>query len=227
MITKKPAILEPDGSETNPIESESNSDITEVDVAEPDTSSSERESKPKTKRKYGTRQLSISVRSLVIATVIAMLVAGVAVLGWLYIGALSKLGEQAHQAQDATHAEELALDYAVNAAAMNYQDLNAWKGKLVAGTSPELNEKLSKAATSMEQILAPLQWSSTASPLSAKVVSQTGGVYVVDSFVSVLTKTMQSPEPLRSTATYSVTLDSNKDWQITDVGGVTAAVDQK
>ena len=62
----------------------------------------------------------------------------------------------------------------MNAAEMNFAELEAWKGKLVAGTSPELNEKLSKAATEMEQILVPLQWTSTARPLEAKVRSNTG-----------------------------------------------------
>ena len=79
----------------------------------------------------------------------------------------------------------------------------------------------------MEQILVPLQWNSTAHPLVAKVRSDTGGVYVVDCFVSVLTKTVQAPEPLQSTATYSITIDSSKNWQITDVGGVGAVVEHK
>ena len=49
----------------------------------------------------------------------------------------------------------------------------------------------------------------------------------VDSFVSVLTQTLQNPDPLRSTATYSVTIDGDNGWQISDVGGVGAAVGQK
>jgi Mce-associated membrane protein len=32
---------------------------------------------------------------------------------------------------------------------------------------------------------------------------------------------------MQSTATYSLTIDSNKDWQITDVGGVGAVMGQK
>jgi Mce-associated membrane protein len=180
-----------------------------------------------TDKKPAGRQLSISLRNLVVAAVITVLVAAVGVLAWLYTGAQRKLDEQARQAANDTHAEKVALDYAVNAAAMNYEDLNAWKGKLVAGTSPELKDKLSKAATSMEQILIPLQWTSTASPLAAKVVSKAGSAYVVDSFVSLLTKTAQAPDPLRSTATYSITIDSNQNWQISDVGGIGAVVDQK
>lgn len=172
-------------------------------------------------------QLSVSIRSLVTAVVIAALVGSLGVLGWLYLGANRKLDDLSRQSENRAHAEGVALHYAVEAAAMNYEDLNAWKTKLVAGTSPELKEKLTKAATSMEQILVPLQWNSTARPLAAKVRSVVGGTYVVDSFVSVLTKTAQAPEPLQSTATYSVTIDSTKDWQITDVGGVGDALGEK
>jgi hypothetical protein len=172
-------------------------------------------------------QFSVSLRSAVIAVVITALLGAVGVLTWLYIGAQGRLDEQARQSENNVHAEKVALQYAGEAAAMNYQDLNAWKGRLVAGTSPELKDKLSKAATSMEQILVPLQWNSTAHPLAAKVRTETGGVYVVDAFVSVLTKTAQASDPLQSTATYSVTVDSSKDWQITDVGGVGDALQPK
>ncbi|WP_322860561.1 hypothetical protein U8D42_27630 (plasmid) [Mycobacterium europaeum] len=189
-----------------------------------DTSSTTDEPQGKKSRRA---QLSVSLPSLVIAVAIAVLVGGVAVLGWLYVGAKHKLDEQARQSENKVHAENVALHYAVEAAAMNYQDLNSWKGKLVGGTSPELKDKLTKAATSMEQILVPLQWNSTARPLAAKVRKVTGATYVVDSFVMVLTKTAQAPEPLQSTATYSVTIDSSKDWQITEVGGVGDALEQK
>jgi Mce-associated membrane protein len=175
------------------------------------------------------RRLSISIgfRSLGLATFIAVLIWAVATLTWLYIGAQHTLDTQARESADRTHAEKIALDYAVAAAAMNFQDLNAWKAKLVAGTSPELNAKLADAAKSLEQILTPLQWTSTTQPLVARVRSTTGGVFVVDCFVSVQTKTVQAPEPLQSTATYSVTIDSNKNWQITDVGGIGAVAQNK
>jgi Mce-associated membrane protein len=38
---------------------------------------------------------------------------------------------------------------------------------------------------------------------------------------------MQAPEGLQSTATYSITIDSNHDWQISDVGGIGSVVGQK
>ncbi len=173
------------------------------------------------------RQLSISVRSAVIGIVIAGLLAAVGVMTWLYIGAQNELDNQARRSEERARAEKTAIDYAVNAAAMNYKDLSGWKEKLVAGTTPELKDKLSEAATSMEQILVPLQWDSTAQPLAAKVRSETAGVYTVDSFVGVLTKTVQAPEGLQSTATYTVTIDSNNNWQISDVGGIGDVVPPK
>jgi Mce-associated membrane protein len=173
------------------------------------------------------RRLSISVRNLLSSLVVAVLVAAIAVLGWLYIDAKRSLDSLHRQAQDDTHAEQVALTYAVNAAAMDFKDLDGWKAKLVAGTTPELKDRLEKAATSMDQILTPLQWHSTPTPLVAKVRSVTGGTYVVDSFVSVLTSTAQAPDGLQSTATYSVTIDSTKDWQITDVAGIASVVHDK
>jgi hypothetical protein len=137
------------------------------------------------------------------------------------------LDAQATQLANDAHAEKIALDYAVSAATMDFKDLQAWHVRLVAGTSPELNKKLSDAGTSMEQVLVPLEWSSTAQPLVAKVRSSTGGIYVVDSFVSVQTKTVQAPAALQSTATYSTTIDSNNNWQITDVGGIGSAMEPK
>jgi Mce-associated membrane protein len=170
------------------------------------------------------RRLSVSLRAAVLALVIFLLVAGLGVLGWLYLGVRGQLSAQDRAAGDRNHAEDIASDYSLHAAEMDYQDFNAWKLKLVNGTTPELKDKLTQAADSMQQILAPLQWKSTARPLAAKVRSEAGGIYVVDAFVSVLTKTMQAPDGLQSTATYSVTLDSNHNWQITDVGGIDAVL---
>jgi len=170
------------------------------------------------------REVSISLKRLAVASVIAVLAVAVTVLSWLYMGAVHKLNAETRANDLRKHAEKVALDYAVNAAQMNYQDFEGWKVKLVNRTSPELNEKLTKAAGSVQEILIPLQWQSSARPLTAKVRSESNGIYVVDAFVSVLTKTMQAPDGLQSTATYSVTLDSNNDWQITDVGGIDAVL---
>lgn len=194
---------------------------TPEDAARSTPAESDETSARPTKRR---RQVSVSLRSVIVAVVICLLAGAAGVLGWLYLGAQQKLDAQARETADRERAEQIATDYAVNAADMDYQDFNGWKVKLVKGTSPELKDKLTKAADSMEQVLAPLQWKSTARPLAAKVRSNAGGIYTVDSFVSVLTKTMQAPDGLQSTATYSITLDSRNNWEITDVGGIDSAL---
>lgn len=179
---------------------------------------------PRDRRRFS---ISVSARGIIYAALLAILIGSTSTLAWLYIGARSEVDARNTRAANDAHAESVALTYAVNAATMNFQDLNAWKSKLVAGTSPELNDKLTKAAESMQQILVPLQWTSTAQPLVAKVHSAVGGTYIVDCFVSVQTKTVQAADGLESTATYSLTLDSNKAWQITDVGGIGSLVGQR
>lgn len=220
----EPDASEPDVAEQNAAQTDSAEPEPEDETSVEDVSATKDKAQEKKSRRV---QLSVSLRNLIVAVVIVALVGAVGVLAWLYVGAQRKLDEQARQSENKVHAENVALHYAVEAAAMNYEDLDAWKGKLVAGTSPELKEKLTNAAASMEQILVPLRWDSTARPLAAKVRTVTGETYVVDSFVSVLTKTAQAPEALQSTATYSVTIDSSKDWQITEVGGVGDALEQK
>ena len=180
-----------------------------------------------TRRRGKNLRVTVSVRAVAVAAVVVGLVAALGVMTWLYLGSKQHLDDQARQASNSRRAEQVALDYAVSAAVMDFKDLATWKTDLVKGTTPELKDKLTKAATSMEQILVPLEWNSTARPLVAKVRSDTNGTYVVDAFVSVLTKTVQAPDGLQSTATYSVTIDSNHDWLISDVGGIGDVVGNK
>ena len=197
-----------------------------ADSGASEEAAAERET-PKEGSARGQRRISISLRTLVFVTTIVGLIGAVVVMTWLYVGTNTKLDAQAQQARDETHAEQIALDYAVRAAIMNHQDLGPWKKALVEGTTPELTQRLSEAANAMEQILLPLQWTSTAKPLAAKVRSHENGVYVVDAFVSVMTKTVQAAENLQSTATYSVTVDPANGWKISDVGGIAQIVGDK
>lgn len=212
---KTPDTDETDLDKQAPVAEEAETDVPGAVVADKDT-------EPR-----GERRISLSVRSLSLGVLITALVAALGVMSWLYIGANSKVDAQVQQANDNAHAEQIALDYAVRAAVMDYKDLGPWKQALVDGTTPELGKKLTDAANAMEQILLPLQWSSTAKPIAAKVRSHDNGMYVVDSFVSVMTKTVQAPQDLQSTATYSVTINPGDGWKISDVGGIGQVVGDK
>lgn len=174
----------------------------------------------------GYRRLTLSLVVLLTISIVAN-----GVLAWRLhasgksaMGASASLSAAQEQATSRQRAEQIALGYAKGAAEMDYKDLQAWNRRLTSNTSPELTKKLKDAASSMEQIVIPLQWVSTPTPIAATMRSEHDGVFVVNSFISVITKTVQAPSGVQSTATYTVTVNKNDNWVITDVGGVDSAV---
>ncbi|MFC6009874.1 hypothetical protein [Nocardia lasii] len=172
----------------------------------------------KTPAESGKGTVAVRVSSLIGGAVIAVLAIVAIVLGALLVSARSEVSEMRDQAADNAKAEQIALDYSVGSASLNYTDVNAWVAKLKAGTSPELASKFDATGAKLEQIIIPLKWTSTAAPITAKVLSQDGSVYKVAAFVDVSTTNAQNPDGLRNTVTYQITVDAGKDWQITDVG---------
>lgn len=178
--------------------------------------------------------VSVRLSTVALLGLVAALLLAIVTLGWVAhqrgsdrdaaraeVTALQLATDARH------HAEQVASDYSVGAADMNFKDLAAWSQRLTANTAPPLANKLKQAAASMEQIIVPLQWVSTPTPIVSTVRSEQGGIYVVTCFVSVLTKNTQAPDGVQSTATYTVTIDKNADWQITDVGGIDSAMSAK
>ncbi|MBW0271256.1 hypothetical protein ATM97_10560 [Nocardia sp. MH4] len=171
--------------------------------------------------------VAVQISSLIGGAVIAVLAIIAIVLGVLLGSARSELSDIEAQNADDAKAEQIALDYAVGSATLNYQDVNAWVAKLKAGTSPELSSKFEATGDKLEQIIVPLKWTSSATPITAKVMSHEGEVYKVAAFVDVSTTNAQNPDGLRNTVTYNITVDAGKDWKITDVGSTDGALPTK
>ena len=73
----------------------------------------------------------------------------------------------------------------------------------------------------------PLKWTSTGAAIDATVASEAGGIYKVNVFLNVTSTSAQTPQGAQTTVTYNVTIDSNANWQITDVGGMDGALPVK
>ncbi|QXU56536.1 hypothetical protein KI427_26750 (plasmid) [Rhodococcus ruber] len=144
--------------------------------------------------------------------------------GSLYVSESGARNDDRAAAADREHAEQLAEDYAVGAATVDFQDLDAWLGRLKEGTSDELAARFEATSPPLREILLPLQWKSTASPIAATVETEADGVYTVNAFVDVDSTSVQNPDSAQSTVTYSVTIDRNAGWEITDVGGLDGAI---
>ncbi|MDO3650685.1 hypothetical protein [Nocardia mangyaensis] len=173
------------------------------------------------------RSISFTVGAIVRAAVASVLITALIAVTWLLMVARSDLSDRDAAADADRRAEQIATDYAVGSATVDSGDINAWVARLKANTSSVLAAKFEATAPKLEEILVPLQWKSTATPITAKVASEAGGVYKVLVFVDVNSTNSQDPTGARTTATYSVTVDSNDSWHVTDVGGSGAALPLK
>ncbi|MGW5437737.1 hypothetical protein [Nocardia asteroides] len=173
------------------------------------------------------RTIAIRLSTVCTGATLALLLAATATLAVLYGSTKADLSANERRADDDAHAERIAGDYALGASTIDYRDVQAWLGKLKTGTSPQLSAKFDATAPQLEQILLPLQWTSTATPLSADVLSETAGVYKVNAYLTVNSTSVQNPAGTRTTVAYSLTIDRDAGWRITDVGGLQNAVPVK
>ena len=172
-------------------------------------------------------KLSIRLSTVLTALALALLLAGTLVFGSLYRSARSELDHRDAVAADNRHAEKVAMTYALGASTIDFHDVKGWLTRLKSGTSPQLSAKFDATAPQLEQILLPLQWTSKATPQSATVISESGGVYKVNADLTVNSTSVQTPDGAPTTVTYSVTIDRNDNWAITDVGGLQSALPAK
>lgn len=166
------------------------------------------------------RTVSLRISSVLVAATIGVLAVATVTFAVLYFSARSTIADRDARAADDRHAERIATDYGVGASTIDYRDVAAWFGRLRAGTSPQLAAKFEATAPQLEQILLPLQWTSTATPLSATVTSESGGIYKVNAYFTVVSTSAQNPQGAATTVTYSLTIDRTAGWQITEVGGL-------
>lgn len=185
------------------------------------------ENEPRAPRDSRARTVSVRLSTVLTAAAVAVPLIVSIVLGALYWSAKSDLAERDSKAADDRHAEQVASDYAVGASTIDYKDAKAWLGRLQAGATPQLAAKFEATGPQLEQILLPLQWTSKAVPLSSSVTSESGGIYKVNAYVNVTSTSAQSPEGAQTTVTYSLTIDRNAGWKITDVGGLQNALPTK
>lgn len=220
--------------------------VTESDVdATADEAVDERETtqkistaKPKTSKtaapseeKPASRGIVVTPLMLGLSAVVVVLAVAATAFGFLWQSAASDRDDARDQLAAVTQtqetnarAQDIAKKYAIGVATIDYQNLGAWRTSLTAGTTDELTKQLREVATQFEQIVVPLQWQSTATPLGTIVTSNKDGLIAVNVFLNMVTKSTQRPEGIPSTATYTLTIDTKQDWKISDVSGVDAAL---
>ncbi|RBO96097.1 hypothetical protein [Nocardia puris] len=164
--------------------------------------------------------VSLQLSSIVAGAAIAILIGAVGVLSVILWTTRSDVAATRAGIDNGRRAEQIATDYAVGASNINFQEANVWLEKLKANTTPQLASKFDATTPALHEILVPLRWTSTATPIAAKVTSESGGIYTVHVFLDVTSTNARTPDGARTTVTYTVAVDTNSDWKITDVSGL-------
>ncbi|MEU5758417.1 hypothetical protein [Nocardia sp. NPDC047648] len=160
----------------------------------------------------------VRVRTIAAALVVAVLAAAAVTFGVLWSGARGELADRDATAADVRQAEQVGTQYAVGASTIDYQDFPSWSGRLKANTTPELAAKFDSTAPKLRDLLTPLRWTSTATPIAAKVQSENPGLYTVHVFLTVASTSAQSPDGAMTTVVYKIVVNKDAGWKITDVG---------
>ncbi|MGZ9826403.1 hypothetical protein ACXYTP_05775 [Tsukamurella ocularis] len=160
-----------------------------------------------------------TVTTVVITVVILALLAASITFGVLWGLQKSENSDMKAAAAEKAQAEKVAAEYAAGASTFDYRDLSPWRAAIVKGVAPDLKSRMDATAGAMNQLLQPLQWVSKGTVMDAVVNSQSGPVYKVSAYVKVVATNVQAASGREVVSVYNVTLDKDKDWQITDVGG--------
>ncbi|WP_433662076.1 hypothetical protein ACQPW1_07955 [Nocardia sp. CA-128927] len=170
------------------------------------------------------RTVSIRLSTVAFGVALVGLAAAGVVFASMWASARGDLSDRDAAAAADQHAQQVATDYAVGASNINFQDVNAWIAKLKTNTTSQLANKFDATAPKLQDILVPLKWTSTSTPITAKVMSSDNGVYKVNVFLNVTSTSAQTPEGAQTTVTYTVNVDPNNGWKVADVGGVAGAL---
>ncbi|GAA1480797.1 hypothetical protein GCM10009624_12370 [Gordonia sinesedis] len=154
----------------------------------------------------------------VLAVLVVALSVSTAFFAWQAKDQRAQLDDLRTRTADTARAEQVASDYAVAAARIDYRNFDPWFASLRRNVAPKLADQFTASEPALRDLLGQLQWVSTGTLVGSDVASQNGSTYVVQVFVDVTTSNVQSPDGVKTTALYPITVDGNG-WRITDISG--------
>ncbi|KAA8883738.1 hypothetical protein F3087_37360 [Nocardia colli] len=122
-------------------------------------------------------------------------------------------------AADTVRAKQVAGDYAIVNATLDYRDFDGWLNRIKADASPELARRFDAQAPELKKVFIPAKWVSTATLIDAGIRAGHDGIYQVEVLLDVKTITTMEPAGMRSAITYFITVDEHAGWKITDISG--------
>ncbi|MTE15930.1 hypothetical protein [Nocardia aurantiaca] len=166
------------------------------------------------------KTVQLKVSTLVTAVAAVLLVGALVTVTVLWQSARGDLSDRDGQAANDKRAEQVASNYAMGAADLDYSDFNAWTARLKSNTTAALASKFDATSSKLQEILVPLKWTSSPTLLSSQVITRDNGVYKVNVYLNVNSTNAQNPDGVLTTIYYTVNVDPKSDWKVTDVGGI-------
>ncbi|MGV9665655.1 hypothetical protein ACWDUL_00270 [Nocardia niigatensis] len=166
------------------------------------------------------KTVQLKVSTLVTAVAAVLLIGALVAVTVLWQSARGDLKDRDAQAANDKHAEQVASEYAMGAANLNFADFNAWTARLKSNTTPALASKFDATSSKLQEILVPLKWTSSPTLLSSQVTNRDNGAYKVNVYLNVDSTNAQNPDGVLTTIYYTVSVDPKSDWKVTDVGGI-------
>ncbi|WP_246007910.1 hypothetical protein [Gordonia oryzae] len=174
---------------------------------------------PRSRRALLTARLrSRPLVAAMIVAVILVLAVMTGVFGWQVHQRGDELGALRAQSADEAHARQLASDYAVAAARIDYRNFDPWFAALRSHVNQPLAQQFQTSEPALRDLLGQLQWVSTGTLVGSDIATHNDGTYHVQVFLDVTTSNVQSPDGVKTTALYPITVDG-KNWQIIDISG--------
>lgn len=186
----------------------------------------QRAARPAPRRAAAPTGTPSTVMTVLATILVVAVVAGIAFLGYSYVDTRNELDRLKSDAADRAAAERVAGEFASRVSTVDYRDVPAWTAGVTKGVSPELKSKLEKASDVAGQLFQPLQWVAKGTVLDTVVTSQSGPVFKVNAYVRSEISTVQFPEGGRvQLNVWAITLDRDKDWQVTESGSDSGMLD--
>ncbi|MCV7347769.1 hypothetical protein [Mycolicibacterium rhodesiae] len=159
-------------------------------------------------------------RSFWVAIVLAVLLVGGGVFGFLKYREVNGQLAQARQAQaDREAAAQLARDYAMKSLTYSFEDPDAFFRSVEDGVSQQLKDKYVNATDLLKAVMLQAQVSSTGEVLATDPVLTPDGSYEVVVSAHQTTRNLQNPTPKVSIILLRVTVNkAGNGWQVTDIG---------
>ncbi|ADG80747.1 Mce-associated membrane protein OS=Tsukamurella paurometabola (strain ATCC 8368 / DSM / CCUG 35730 / CIP 100753 / JCM 10117 / KCTC 9821 / NBRC 16120 / NCIMB 702349 / NCTC 13040) OX=521096 GN=Tpau_4178 PE=4 SV=1 [Tsukamurella paurometabola] len=159
-----------------------------------------------------------TTRAVALTLVITLLAVAAGVATFFALHYRGQVNDMEQAAADRARAEDIAGKYGVNAATVDFNDIAPWLQNLKSGVTDQVAKRVDGAAEVMRMVVVPVRLQSKGKLVGTKVSDEANGVYKVMVVIDTDATSLQAPQGTTTTTAYTITVDSNQNWLMSDIG---------